>query len=154
MKTMPLDPTTLPLRRLVLAYVLTGLVFLAMDAVWLSSTAAPLYRPALGHLMAPDVDWTAAAIFYAFYFGGLVYFAVHPALVWRHATTALGRGALLGLLCYATYDFTNQATLRDWPWHITLIDLVWGATISGVSSWAAAAIALATSRRANRTSGR
>jgi uncharacterized membrane protein len=155
---MPLDPTTLPLRRLVLAYLLTAVVFLAMDAVWLFSTATSLYRPALGHLMAQTVDWpaagTAAAVFYALYVGGLVYFAVHPALVWRQASTALGRGALLGLLCYATYDLTNQATLRDWPWHITMIDLVWGATVSGVSSWAAAAIVLLTSRRANRTSGR
>jgi uncharacterized membrane protein len=140
-------------QRLVFAYVLATVVFLAMDAVWLSSTAATLYRPALGHLMASTVDWTAAAIFYPLYLVGLLYFAIHPALMVRKPSAALVRGAFFGLLAYATYDFTNQATLRDWPWHITLIDLVWGTTISGVSSWAAAAGVLATSRRANRTSG-
>jgi uncharacterized membrane protein len=143
-----------PFKRLAQAYAVIALVFLAMDAVWLSSTAAPLYQPAVGHLMAASVDWLAAAIFYAFYFACLVFFAVRPALRTRRAGVALGHGVLLGLMAYATYDFTNQATLRDWPWHLTLIDLVWGGTVSGVSSFAAAAVALATSRRASRTRGR
>jgi uncharacterized membrane protein len=137
-----------------LAYLLTAVVFLAMDAVWLTSTSTALYRPAIGHLMAPTVDWLAAAIFYTGYFAGLVYFAVDPALATRRPIVALQRGALLGLLAYATYDFTNQATLRDWPWHLTLIDLVWGAVISGVSSCAAAAATLATCRRVRRARAR
>ena len=28
---------------------------------------------------------------------------------------ALGLGALLGLVAYGTYDFTNLSTLRNWP---------------------------------------
>lgn len=125
-----------------LAYVATLLVFLAMDAVWLSTATAALYRPAIGHLLAPTVDWVAAALFYAFYFAGLVYFAVAPALASGRASQALVRGVLLGLLCYGTYDFTNQATMQGWPWLITAVDLVWGGTVTGVSCWAAAAVTL------------
>ena len=68
---------------------------------------------------------------------GLVFFAVVPGLT--KPSAALGRGALIGLLAYGAYDFTNQATLRGWPWSLTLIDLAWGTIVSGVSSWAAAA---------------
>ena len=36
--------------------------------------------------------------------------------------------ALLGLVAYATYDLTNQATLRDWPWRVTMAALMsWAA---------------------------
>lgn len=136
-----------------LAYALTAITFLAMDVVWLSSTHAALYQPAIGHLMASTVDLTAAGLFYLLYIGGLLFFAVAPALATGRSTGALGRGAALGLLAYATYDLTNQATLRDWPWHVTAIDLVWGSVVSGTSAWAAA-LTLATCRRASRTSGR
>jgi uncharacterized membrane protein len=40
-------------------------------------------------------------------------------------------GALLGLVAYGTYDFTNQATLKNWPVIVTVVDLIWGAVITG-----------------------
>lgn len=147
-------PTRAPAWRWPLAYVLTLVVFLAMDAVWLSLSSSALYQPAIGHLMAATVDWRAVAVFYPLYVGGLVFFAIAPALASRPFAGALGRGALFGFLAYATYDFTNQATLRDWPWHVTGIDLVWGTTVSGISAAVASALTALTCRRAIRTSGR
>ena len=141
----------LPRWRHPLAYLLTAVVFLALDAVWLTMTTGPIYRPAIGHLMAADVSWVPAALFYVGYFAGLVFFAVDPALTARRPVGALARGAALGLLAYGAYDFTNQATLRDWPWHLTWIDLCWGAVNSGLSAFAAAA---ATSRLSSRHSSR
>lgn len=143
-----------PAWRWPLAYALTALVFLAMDAVWLSAMHTSLYRPAIGHLMAATVDWTAAGLFYALYVTGLLVFAVAPALASGRWANALGRGALFGLLAYATYDLTNQATLRDWPWRVTLVDLAWGAFVSGSASGLAARLTLATCRQARRASGR
>jgi len=140
--------------RWALAYAVTAVVFLGMDAVWLGTVTASLYRPAIGGLMADTVDWVAAAVFYPLYIAGLVFFVVVPAVLRQHVREALWRGALLGLMAYGTYDLTNQATLKDWPWMITMIDLAWGACVSGVSAWAAAAATVATSRRATRTSGR
>ena len=47
---------------------------------------------------------------------------------------ALFYGALLGLICYATYDLTNLATLKDWPLVVTVVDLVWGTLLGGTVS--------------------
>ena len=54
-----------------------------------------------------------------------------PGLESGRWTTSLGLGALLGLVAYATYDLTNQATLRGWPWRVTLADLCWGTFVTG-----------------------
>ena len=40
-------------------------------------------------------------------------------------------GAVLGLLCYATYDLTNLATLAKWPVSIVFIDIAWGIVLTG-----------------------
>ena len=117
-----------------IAYAVTALVFLALDAIWLTAMADRLYRPALGRLMLDRFELAPAVAFYAVYLVGVVVFAVMPGLESRRATTALGLGALLGLVAYATYDLTNQATLRDWPWRVTLADLCWGTLVTGVAA--------------------
>ena len=45
---------------------------------------------------------------------------------------ALKYGALLGLVAYGTYDFTNMAVIKDFTWRITLIDLAWGTFLTGI----------------------
>jgi uncharacterized membrane protein len=132
------------MKRFLLAWGATALPFLALDAAWLSTMAQRLYRPALGPLMRPDFDLPAAGGFYLLYITGIVVFAVRPAL---RARGALWRGGFFGLVAYATYDLTNQATLAGWPWHITLVDLAWGTFATAT----AAAIAhLVTSRPSRR----
>lgn len=123
------------------AYAAAALVFLALDALWLGLMADRLYRPAIGHLMLPRFALAPAIAFYAIYIAGIVVFAVAPALPRRAWPAALGRGALLGLLAYATYDLTNQATLQGWPWRLTLADLAWGTTATGIAAAAACRLA-------------
>ena len=119
--------------------------FLALDAVWLSLMGPRRYQPALGHLMRTDVDWLAAALFYALYLTGVLVLAVLPA---ASVQGAAWRGALFGLVAYATYDLTNQATLRGWPWHVTVLDLCWGTFATAVASAAGALRCRARCRRA------
>jgi len=123
-----------PLRHAAVAFVAATIVFLLLDAAWLASMASRLYRPAIGHIMRDDFDALAAAVFYALYVTGIIVFVVRPA---RDGRAALLRGAFFGLVCYGTYDLTNQATVADWPWRVTLADLAWGAFVTGVSAWAA-----------------
>jgi len=122
-------------RRLLLACPAALLCFLALDACWLSLMGPRLYRPNLSALMADEVDWLAAALFYAVYLIGLTAFAIRPGLERGGAPRALRLGALMGFVAYATYDLTNQATLRDWPWVVTVADLAWGAFVSGAAAW-------------------
>jgi uncharacterized membrane protein len=125
------------LRSFAFAYGAAAVVFLVLDAIWLGLMASRLYRPAIGHLMAERFALGPAALFYLIYLAGLVHFAVGPALpAARPWLAALAGGALFGLVAYATYDLTNQATLKDWPWALTLADLAWGAFVSGVAACA------------------
>ncbi|KQX87102.1 DUF2177 family protein [Variovorax sp. Root473] len=136
-------------RTLLSAYLAALACFLVLDAVWLSVMGPRLYQPALGALMAPQVNWAAAVLFYVLYGVGLVVFAIAPALGAAGPAVAWRRGALFGLVAYATYDLTNQATLRDWSWAVTAADLAWGTAVSGVSAWVAARITSRPARRRN-----
>ena len=49
-------------------------------------------------------------------------------------STALLCGALFGLFTYATYDLTNQATLRNWSTLITVVDIAWGSFLGAVTA--------------------
>lgn len=125
------------------SYVSAGVVFLAVDAVWLSTMTGLLYRPMIGDLIAAKMRLAPAVAFYLIYIGGIVTFAVMPALASGRWTMALMLGAALGLVAYATYDLTNQATLKNWPLTLTLVDLAWGTTLTAISSAAAFFIASA-----------
>ena len=118
------------LTRALSIYAVTLPIFFAIDLVWLGVVAKNFYRQHLGHLLSPQVDWTAAILFYLVFIGGIVFFAVKPALEINSSLRALTYGALFGFLTYATYDLTNQATLRDWPVIVTVVDLAWGAVLS------------------------
>ncbi len=90
------------------------------------------YRTHLGHLMGDGVVWGAAAVFYALFAAGLLYFAVMPAAEANSLLRAFLLGAAVGILAYGTYDLTNHATLRNWPFVVTVIDIAWGAVLSGI----------------------
>ncbi|MDA0342317.1 MAG: DUF2177 family protein, partial [Proteobacteria bacterium] len=75
-------------------------------------------------------------VFYVGYVAGVVYFAVLPALREGSWRAAARRGALLGLLAYATYDMTNLATLVGWSLPVSLVDMAWGMVITGTAATA------------------
>ena len=118
-------------------YLISIAVFFLIDMVWLGLIAKDLYASQLGHLMSPKVNWLAAFVFYAMFIAGLVFFVVEPAVAKGSLQYAVLAGAFFGLICYATYDLTNLATLKDWPVSITLIDLAWGTFLNGAVSGAA-----------------
>lgn len=106
-----------------------------LDGIWLFSMGSTFYKKFLGHIMSANPSWTPVVLFYVLYAIGIAVFVAVPAL--RANTSYLSvffYGALLGLVAYATYDFTNQATLRDWPMIVTVVDLAWGAVLTGIVS--------------------
>jgi uncharacterized membrane protein len=131
------------MRKALIAFAVLAVTFLLIDSVWLGVIAVDFYKATIGHLLAPEPDFVAAAFFYVIYLGGVVHFVVLPAVAEGSIMKAARQGALFGLVAYATYDLTNMATMRDWPLSVTLADLAWGAFITAVSS---AVSAIATKR--------
>jgi uncharacterized membrane protein len=122
------------MKTIVIAYLATGIAFLTVDAIWLSTMADMLYRPLLGDKLAPQFDMAPAVVFYLIYIAGIVFFAVMPALDGEGLGKAALNGAILGLVAYATYDLINQATLKDWPLSVTLADIPWGAFVTATGA--------------------
>jgi len=110
------------------------LAFLALDAVWLGLIARTFYVRQLGHLLSAHPNWWAAIAFYPLFVYGLVVFAIEPSLQSGSWLKAAQLGCLFGLITYATYDLTNQATLKDWPLIVTIVDLAWGAVLATLVS--------------------
>lgn len=111
-------------------FAVTFVVFMGIDLIWLGFVAKNIYSKYLGYLMAPKVNWLAALVFYVIFIVGVLYFVIAPSLVDRDFTQLVIRAMLFGFMTYATYDLTNLATVRDWPITITIIDLIWGTTLS------------------------
>jgi uncharacterized membrane protein len=99
--------------------------------LWLGLIARNFYRDKLGFIFTGDVRWPAAIVFYLLYIGGILYFAVNPALDAASLQKALINGALFGLMCYATYDLTNMATIQQWPLVVVVVDIIWGIVLTG-----------------------
>ena len=116
-------------------------IFFAMDMVWLGVAAKNFYSKQIGFLMKTNVNWLAAVLFYVLFIAGLVVFVIAPAVEKGSWVRALRFGALFGLITYATYDLTNLATLKDWPFALTVVDLTWGTVLAASVSVATCLVA-------------
>ena len=118
----------------VVAYIATAVVFLGLDALWLSRIALGMYRQELGALLLDKPNLPIAAGFYLLYVAGIVILAIAPALGEGGWIKALLMGAVLGLVAYGTYDITNLSTLKGYTVKIALTDLAWGTALTAVSA--------------------
>lgn len=123
-------------RKILISYLLTVVVFFAIDMVWLGLIAKNIYRKYLGFLMRDSVNWPAAIIFYFIFIVGIFIFVIIPSIEKQSAASALFLGAFFGFITYATYDLTNYATLKGFPLNIVFIDLAWGSVLTAVVSLA------------------
>lgn len=116
------------------AFVAALVAFCVCDFVWLGFVAKDFYRGQIGALLRDPPNWGAAALFYPLYAAGVVFFCVEPAVAQGSFGRALGTGLLLGLLCYATYDLSNLATLKGWTASIVVVDVLWGAAVTAAAA--------------------
>jgi uncharacterized membrane protein len=124
------------MRAYLIAYGAAALTMLGLDAIWLTLAANALYRPLLGDIMLPGFRPAPAIVFYILYVIGTGVFAINPALATGRWTNALIYGAMLGFFCYATYDLTNQATLKTWSSVVTIVDMTWGTVLTACAATA------------------
>ncbi|WP_337185092.1 DUF2177 family protein [Phenylobacterium sp.] len=115
--------------RLIVTYLAMGVAFAAVDYVWLTQFGPKVYFPTLEAVVLPSARIGPAAVFYFAYIAGVMALALWPNRDKPLIRTTI-TGGVLGALCYATYDLTNQATLKVWSTHITVIDIAWGTLIT------------------------
>ena len=118
----------------ILLYISTAIVFLALDVVMLKKVMYPLFSANIGPMMLEDLRMGPAAVFYLFYVVGVVWFVSIPALNFGSIAQAFFAGAVLGALAYGTYEFTNFATLKGWTVQMVMVDVIWGAVLTGTSA--------------------
>jgi uncharacterized membrane protein len=120
----------------IIGYLLTFIVFLVIDMLWLGVISKNIYRKYLSSFLTENINWTAAIIFYLIYVVGISIFAIYPSVNKDSVYNSVLLGALFGFFTYATYDLTNLATLKGWPLPIVIIDIIWGSFLSAVVSFA------------------
>lgn len=123
------------------AYITSFITMAVIDAAWLGLIAPSFYKKHIGFIMTDKPNWIAAVAFYIIFILGVTVFVVYPG--WKNAESLLHiglLGALFGLATYATYDLTNQATLKNWPYIVTFVDLLWGTVLTATVSIVAVSI--------------
>ena len=121
-------------------YAATALTMLILDGAWLALAVPRLYQPRIGELLAAKPSLPPAVAFYLLYVTAIVVLAVMPALSQGGWRRLLVHAAVFGLVAYATYDLTNQATLKTWSTTITLVDMAWGTLVTTAAASAGYAV--------------
>ncbi|MDR3646830.1 MAG: DUF2177 family protein [Candidatus Babeliales bacterium] len=111
-------------------YFITLFLFTCIDFLWLFSTSH-IYKKYLTHLLSPNVNWIGILLFYPLYALGLYIFVIKPFDGYSSLISIFLQAAFFGMVAYGTYDLTNYATLKEWPGFLVVVDLFWGAFISG-----------------------
>lgn len=126
--------------QIILLYVVTATVFLVLDMIGIRYIVRPVFEPHVGHLLASPLRLGPAVVFYLLYVAGVLLFVSWPALKAGSPMQALLLGAVLGAMCYGTYEMTNYATLADWSWKQVVVDGLWGTFLTGFAAWVGVAM--------------
>ena len=111
-------------------FLLTLLVFLGIDAVWLGLLAKKFYEKELSGF-GRTLNWFPAIVSYFLIVLGLVVF-VFPKVKTLDGIWVFLWGAVYGLIVYGVYDLVNLSTLVNWTLKMTVVDMLWGAFVCGV----------------------
>jgi uncharacterized membrane protein len=117
-----------------IAYISTLLPLVALDALWILVLAKKFYADQMGFLFSKSINLVPVAFFYPLYALGILMLVVIPSVSASSWIEALWRGAILGLVAYGAYDLTNHATIANWPLSMTIVDMVWGMTVTALTS--------------------
>jgi uncharacterized membrane protein len=126
------------LNRYAVLYLATLFVLIPLDFLFLGIVAKDFFTSQVGNMLG-EIKLLPAALFYLVYVAGVLIFVSGPSsATWQHT---LLFGALFGLFCYATFDLTSLALLKNWSWAVAFVDVTWGAVVTAVSSTAGLLVA-------------
>lgn len=127
---------------LLVAFIATAVIFLAIDMIGLRLMVLPIFNGEAPGLFLNQPNIAPAVIFYIGFVVGIVWFVTAPALASGGSLLSVAlNGAALGAIAYGTYEFTNLATVKGWTLKMTVVDFTWGVALTAVSAaggvWAA-----------------
>ncbi len=118
-------------------YASSFISFLILDYLWIGILMRGFYIQQLkpigrisGDKFEPNL--IAALAVYVVLSIGLVQFVMPKITQSDSWLTTFAIGGLLGFVVYATYDFTNYSTLKDWTLPMTFMDVAWGSVLCGL----------------------
>jgi uncharacterized membrane protein len=124
-------------KRLIVGFI----VFIAIDFTWIGLIMTGFYKAQIGRWARKSGEslaplWGPAMLLYLLTVIGLIVFVLpragSDAPVWH----TIAYGALFGVIGYGIYDLTNYSTLADWPLTMTIVDMLWGGVVCGLTAGA------------------
>lgn len=123
--------------RYIFLWILAFLFTSAIDAVWhlvifrkpYSEGMKPLARMTWDKMVLKPVPGLLAQILVVTCIVVLVLYGMQKGLLWEAALI----GALCGILAITVYGFTNYALLKNWNMTLTILEVVWGPILGGLS---------------------
>jgi len=111
-----------------LQYLLSAIIFVILDGIYLNLVKNH-FNKQVKAIQGTEIQLNiiATGITYVFLIFGLNYFIIRNH---RNVKDA----ALLGLVIYAVYEFTNLAIFKNWFITSTIIDTTWGAILFGLTT--------------------
>lgn len=108
--------------------ILTALVMLALDAIYLS-TLSNFYNTIIKNIQGKKINFriSGAILCYLFLVSGLSYFILDKKRPIKDAF-------LLGIVIYSVYETTNYATLDNWPLKAVILDTLWGGVLFALTT--------------------
>lgn len=126
------------MNRYVALYLVTLFVIVPIDFLFLGVIAKGFFTSQVGHLLG-EIKLVPAVLFYLAYVAGiLIFVSGGTGATWQ---STLLYGALFGFFCYATFELTSMAMLKNWSWAVVVVDIAWGAFVTAVSATAGLLVA-------------
>ena len=123
------------MKLLISATLISALIFLIIDVIWLSFSVKSFYRPNIGHLLLDTPVMWAAILFYLIYVIGLAVVIIEPSLDYQNTQKFIIKAFMFGLVAYGTYNLTNMATIKGWSPNVVFVDMIWGGSLTTFSSY-------------------
>ena len=123
------------MKLLISATLISAVIFLIIDVIWLSFSVKSFYRPNIGHLLLDSPVMWAAIFFYLIYVIGLAVVIIEPSLDYQNTQKFIIKAFMFGLVAYGTYNLTNMATIKGWSPNVVFVDMIWGGSLTAFSSY-------------------
>ena len=108
------------------------IILLVIDSIWVVG-GSKIHSHVIQSVQKEPmkVNYLSALLFYVIAPLGYIYITKKLA---TDVKSAFLYGMLLGLLMYGTFDLTNKAVFKDYPWSYTIADMSWGTLVVGLVS--------------------